>query len=259
MTPKKGQIAEYDDKTRTARIVASDGSSVSAHATPLMASLDYAGGSEDFKPPVPGNLCVYIDDGRGEAFIVGYYLPINLGPKETPEWGVVDVDDPNPELETTTGAWYTRNPDNKTTQSQNLPGDKVTTGKSGSSFGFKDTIFQCVINPLLSFTMTALNNVTEICTSILHFKSPGLEVHSITNESKDCDVQVLVRENSGDLSKPIAVDLKIGKTAGLIRLSINGESLLRVDNQRNVLLEGKNLVVQFENVDMSHSGKVYLP
>ena len=224
-----------------------------------MASLDYAGGAEDFKPPVPGNLCVYVDDGRGEAFIVGYYLPINLGAKEEPDWGLEDIDDPNANLETTTGAWYTRNPDNKTTTSDKISGDGMTTGKSGSSFGFKDSIFECIINPLLSFTMNAFNNITDLCTSILHFRSPGLEVHSITSESKDCDVQVLVRENSTDLNKVPTVDLKIGKSAGVIKLLINGNPLLRVTGERNVLLEGKNLVVDFENVDMRNSGNVRLP
>lgn len=258
---EKGSIAEYDEKTLTATVVASDGSGTYRNASVTLDKLDYGSGSYDIKPPTPGAPCLFTVIG-GEAFIIRYYLPVNLGgaaDNATPAGLDIDyVKDQTPEIATTTDNKYTRAPADFPTKSS-LPGDNIVRGADGSEVGTMDGMHKIVLSPMLSFVMNVINNVMDFVCTVLHFKSPGLEVHSLLDGSQGCDIQVKVNDSADKAGGTPSIDLQMGRRAGLIRLTINGQPLLNVTNDRNVILQGKTLIVEFDNVDVSHSGLCKLP
>ena len=105
----------------------------------------------------------------------------------------------------------------------------------------------------------SINNIFELCAGALRIKSPALEVHSVLETNKDCNVQVLVRNRGSDLGGTPMININMGQNAGIATIAINGQQLLHVTADRNVFLTVKNLIVDFDNVDMSQSRRCRLP
>ena len=257
----KAVVSEYDPKTCTTVVTASDGSGTFKNATMMLPTLDYGSGSYDVTPPTPGSPCL-IARVNGEVFIMGGYLPVNLGndADNAPPAGqnLEMFTDQNPDKPSTTGSSYSRTPSDYPAKAT-LPGDKVVKGSSGSEVGFFDNLYRIKISPLLYTVWNSINNIFELCAGALRIKSPALEVHSVLETNKDCNVQVLVRNRGSDLGGTPMININMGQNAGVATIAINGQQLLHVTADRNVFLTGKNLIVDFDNVDMSQSRRCRLP
>ena len=257
----KGVVSEYDPKTCTAVVSASDGSGTYKNASLMLQTVDYGSGSYNVTPPTPGAPCL-VANINGETFILGGYLPVNFGDdadNKPPVGQPLEMfKDQNPEKKSVTGSNYTRTPSDYPAKAT-LPGDSVMRGSSGSEIGFFDNLYRVKISPLLYTVWNSINNIFELCAGALRIKSPALEVHSVLETNKDCNVQVLVRNRGSDLGGTPMIDINMGQNAGIATIAINGQQLLHVTADRNVFLTGKNLIVDFDNVDMSQSRRCRLP
>jgi hypothetical protein len=237
---KIGVVAEYDAVTMTAKVVSSDGASTEYRASPLLASLDYKAKSYKFEAPVAGNTCIYALAGT-EAIILGYVLPPNLAPDNT---------------DSSNNSLMSRAID-ATIVEDHLPGDSIQRGKSGSKFRFLDTIYEVILSPMCKIVLNSIANIAEICARQLYVRSPGIELKSEVDTSGACNVNIAINRTESQLGGTPSINIKLGNTADLVNIGINGQPFLKVDGKRNVVLQGDLLTVSFKNVDFTPTSTVH--
>jgi hypothetical protein len=251
---KLGTIKLYDPNTMTAEIISADGMEQISDAGFLMTSFDPIKGGGSFTPPVAGSTCVY-ETVSGETLIFGAYAPINGDGGST----LNTVNDPvksQNDLASISNTYISRagaSLPGKTT----MPGASSTTTPGGLTTLIADKFASISITPIFYATMNAINEFFDVMATTLRFRSPAIDVN-ITADAKSgvgnpTQVNVIVRQSSSERADGVipSINLVMGKDtgSGIIDLKINGHAFLKVDINRNAVLDFKTLTMKGEVVD----------
>jgi hypothetical protein len=251
-----GHVVAYDPATMTATIVSADGASKYRNVGIMMQSCDYGSGSYQFNPPAVGSVCMFTQIS-GEVLIIGSYLPPNMAGEQDGK-GFADTIGDKSTLPTTTNAVINRAPGDFPNKSS-LPGDWRMTGKSGSEISFMDMLFSVKMAPTFYSIWNLLNKFWDTVCNKFRFRSPACDVFVDVNDSQETDVNIVVRQTPSERSGTPAINLKLGKEAGVVDLKINGQDFLKVDLNRNVTLEVNTMTVRGNLVTMEDVQLVKLP
>lgn len=221
-----GVVNNYDPVTMTAEVTEFDGMTVLRNVSVLMQACDMGEGIYQYTPPTPGSHC-YFTQVSGEATILGYYLPRNVNGANGNE--------------PTTNATISRTP-GELLGSESTPGSWRVTSPAGAEISLKGLLYSIRMSPIFYTTWNLLNNVLEYMVDRFKFFSPAVDVNVDVDAAQETNTTVLVRSTVAERNGTPAVDLRIGKNAGIINLKINGADFLQVDAARNVTLHSSRLL-----------------
>lgn len=255
---KIGIVKSYDPKTCTSEITSYDGLDRFTNVGNLMSSYDPENGVYSYTPPSINSPCLYTEVD-GEVIILGQYAPPNLGYA--------------PDTESTNNTTVNRSVDELQTGEDHLPGDWQMTSQSGAEITLRNMIFNIKMNPLFYSAWNLLNSIWDNMCNIFRLHSPGADVLVDLDESGNTSTSIQVRTSVDQVDGTPMVDLKISSDVDILLLKINGESICKIDKDRNVMLstnnvsleahdihvQANNMYVSGSRLDCSGVGRVRLP
>jgi hypothetical protein len=123
----------------------------------------------------------------------------------------------------------------------------MQSGRSGSEISFRDMLFSIKMSKAFFSTWNSLNAIWDNMCNKFIFRSPGLDVKVDVADSQATDVSIQVRKGAGERGGTPAIDLRLGNSANIINLKINGKDFLYVDGERNVTLKVNRMVIEADD------------
>lgn len=224
-------IAGYDAGTKTYTIVPYDGSGLQKGAVSLWDKFDTTSNAYSFTPLSLEAPCV-CTTCNGTTIILG-------------QFPVVNVDG--------SGTTYTDTPFNYTpkgiSKSETIPGETVNSNATGGYCSFSDTMHKTVMIPdQLYQELNTVSNTMRVGAGSYSIKSDACDVDFCSSTSGVGDVHVSVKRSKGEA--PGTIEIWAGTTGDVLKISINGNEFLHVDEDRNVQIRGKDINIDVNDVDI---------
>ena len=253
------KVISFDPVTHTAEIVGDGIYEQSAGIT--YDKCDPDTGSSSGTPPIPGGsyLCTVTADG---SYYVGRAIATpNLSPvPNTPTPGLPPPAEDLTSVRPISGAVTSRTGGSSATRSSEVvPGDSFTTTDTGGSFGFNELMFKAILNPALKLVLNVLNGIFELAATNFYLKTPGMEITSEVNASQGINTTLKFRDRMDRVGGMPSVEVSVGQEANLLLISVNGNPLLQVNQNRDVDLHVKNLYVEGQLITTKRVKQVQLP
>lgn len=226
-------VVDFDSATSTYILAPVDGSGTIKGAVSLWDKVDDTNKAYSFTPKSLRALSI-CTECNGIPIILGQFPPIN-------------VNDSGEES-------YNNTPYNFTPSSMSTeglaPGDSMTTNATGGFTKSSDTMLQTVMIPGKLYTeMNTVANTMRIGAGSFTLESDACTVDFLgSNDGSTGDVHISVKRAPGET--PGTVELWMGTTGDVLKITINGEQFIHVDQDRNVQIEAKDINIKVNDVDI---------
>ena len=237
-----GIVKSYDPNTCTAEVTSFDGLDRYTNVGNIMSTYDTTNGVYSYTPPSINSPCVYTVIGD-EVLILGQYAPPNMGYA--------------PETESPINSTINRAVDEMKTGEDHLPGDFQLTSQSGAEITLRNLVFSIKMNPVFYSAWNILNSIWDNMCNIFKLHSPGADVLVDVDEGGNTKTSIQVRTSADQIDGTPMVDLQISSEVDILLLKINGQSMCKIDKDRNIILNTKDVTLEAQDIHV-HANNMYV-